>query len=338
MLMVIVGAGASYDSAISRPLESSTARGTNRLPLANSLFEERKVFFEAFHNHQHFGPIVHRLRSLNGRGIEEVLEEISLEGESYPHRRVQLLAIRYYLKSAIGSCAAEWLTEVDRVTNYRILFDLIRQYKRPGMPVVIVTFNYDLLLEDALGLEMRYQFPKIDSYAQTQQEFSLFKMHGSTNWSRFVNTPQLNYSQMISLAETDGISETEMIMLDGEAVNNKGYAFGYIPAIAIPLQSKLKFECPDDHCRNLEKVLPKVKRVLTIGWRGLEQHFIDMLNNHLGALESLLVVSKGDAQTTGSALTAKLFARAVGRMALTSFEDGFSKFINRPSVIRDFLK
>jgi hypothetical protein len=338
MLLVIVGAGASYDSAIPNPTGARGPQDTNRPPLANELFEERGAFLTAFRNHSHFAPIIHRLRSLNGRGVEEVLEDLSIEGETYSHRKVQLLAVRYYLKAAVQQCTFQWLNDVEHSTNYRVLIDLIRQYRQfTSTPVLFVTFNYDRMLEDALHLELGHQFLSINSYARAGQDFSLFKMHGSTNWARFVKTRRTNYPGMIEIAESHGIDETDYIVLDDE-VGKVETAYGFIPALAIPLQSKNTFECPQEHCQNLEQALSKVKKVLTIGWRGLEQHFLSMLNRFLIGVESLLVVSKGDGKAISDRLVSQLANRAFERADIQWFENGFSEFVDTPSVIQRFLK
>jgi hypothetical protein len=189
MLLVIIGAGASFDSAISRPVPERF-ENRHRPPLANGLFQERDVFKTAAHNHPHFMPIVHRLRLLEGRGVEEVLEEIANEATTYSRRKIQLLAIRYYIKAAIDACISGWLRDVDESTNYRVLLDLIQQFKVDAEAVLLATFNYDCLLENALTHELDYKFARIDDYAESNRRFPLFKLHGSTDWAMVVKQPQ----------------------------------------------------------------------------------------------------------------------------------------------------
>jgi hypothetical protein len=90
------------------------------------------------------------------------------------------------------------------------------------------------------------------------------------------------------------------------------------PAIAVPMQTKQSFECPSAHCDELKVYLPRVKSILTIGWRGLENHFIAMLNRHLSGLRSLLVVSKDDASEIAAHLHSQL-NRAPARMSQQNF-------------------
>jgi hypothetical protein len=338
MLLVIIGAGASYDSAISRPLAPGQRdlRTNSRPPLANGLFQEREVFFTAAHNHPHFQPLVHRLRPSEGRSIEAVLEAIATEAETYPKRKAQLLSIRYYIKSAITSCVGKWLEEVDGSTNYRVLLDLIQQFKNDNDHILLTTFNYDTLIERALQHELGYKFDRIDDYAASSRRFPLFKLHGSTDWSRYVQSTRGPYPEMIQNAER--LVPTEIILKEDEALGNPDIGWGFIPAIAIPVQTKQDFECPAEHLRQFAAYLPKVKKILMIGWRGLEEHFIKILNQHLNRVESMLVVSKDDTGEIAERFPLRLASRAVEIMKVETFDKGFSEFIDSPAVIRDFLK
>jgi hypothetical protein len=38
-----------------------------------------------------------------------------------------------------------------------------------------------------------------------------------------------------------------------------------------------RIECPVSHLQELIRVIPDISQILTIGWRGTEQHFLDLL-------------------------------------------------------------
>ena len=78
MLLVIFGAGASYDSIPTYPPGTHIPTGDtlnkfHRPPLANELFENRPVFAEAITYLPECAPIVPRLRSLKGESLEAAL-------------------------------------------------------------------------------------------------------------------------------------------------------------------------------------------------------------------------------------------------------------------------
>lgn len=56
------------------------------------------------------------------------------------------------------------------------------------------------------------------------------------------------------------------------------------PAIAIPVEHKNQFACPQSLVEQLVKALPNVSKVLIIGWRATEQHFLNLLANRLNGL------------------------------------------------------
>src|SRR5260370_5304529 len=87
MLMVIFGAGASFDSCPTYlpgaqvPMSGDQAR-LNKLyrpPLANELFENRPLFAEAIDRFPECRTIVPRLRNLGERSLEATLEDIRSE-------------------------------------------------------------------------------------------------------------------------------------------------------------------------------------------------------------------------------------------------------------------
>lgn len=57
------------------------------------------------------------------------------------------------------------------------------------------------------------------------------------------------------------------------------------PAIALPVEKKRSFECPSDMLEELANLLPQITKILVIGWRGTEEHFLAMLGNRLTGLK-----------------------------------------------------
>jgi hypothetical protein len=118
-------------------------------------------------------------------------------------------------------------------------------------------------------------------------ELKLFKLHGSENWGRFLTSappsigaqddPWAQPEEMIRQFARLSISENYVI-----AGKHPHVGPPLFPAIAIPVLDKSTFECPPDHMRELENLIPHVTKILTIGWRGKERHFLNMLAKGLG--------------------------------------------------------
>jgi hypothetical protein len=202
MLMVIFGAGASYDSAQAIRLTPPQAGKQSwtpvpipsdepwRPPLANELFLDRQRAFGTIA--QKYPKLTHILpflrERLGGKGVEEVLESLLAEGEGYPERQREFASVRYYLCDLLTELTKQWYVRTNGATNYAPLVGDILRFNGSDTPVCLVTFNYDLLLERALytfGFKDRPPNDQLDSHPILK----LFKLHGSVDWAKIVDVP-----------------------------------------------------------------------------------------------------------------------------------------------------
>jgi hypothetical protein len=281
MLMVVFGAGASYDSSPDFPVSNTHKL---RPPLADTLFVNREEFRDARGQFPEFHEIIPELLPGRGRPLEESLQRLEAEGATNPQRRQQLTAVRYYLQSIFRNLVPQWLTATGGVTNYLALLGQINHHRKGDEPVCLVTFNYDTLLEAALArYGMRFEVP--NDYISSN-DFKLFKLHGSENWGRCLNAapsqvvagkrttdPWAKPHEMIEHVESLNISD--QFVVTGVGVPHTGPPL--YPAIAIPVLNKNVFECPPAHIGTLTHLIPRVTKVLTIGWRANEEHFLQLL-------------------------------------------------------------
>jgi len=182
MLLVILGAGASYDSVPAYPpVESSVTQG--RPPLADGLFENQPIFREGMSRFPSLHPIVPLLQRRHGLSLERKLQELVREAQEYPERHKQIMAVRYYLQYILWRGEDAWVRELaGGVTNHRALLDQIDRWRKDDQPVCIVTFNYDRLIENALN-GAGVAIAQLSDYIVSPR-FKLFKVHGSINWVR----------------------------------------------------------------------------------------------------------------------------------------------------------
>jgi hypothetical protein len=75
----------------------------------------------------------------------------------------------------------------------------------------------------------------------------------------------------------------------------------------------------------LDACLPKVDRVLVIGWRGAEQHFLDRLRAIRGKATPFLIVGYGEEGTRTT--IDNLVSAGFDETAMTRFTDGFGGFL-----------
>lgn len=338
MLMVIFGAGASYDSDPShRPGSKSDQlpEHSSRPPLADELFADRKMFAQTMAKFPKCQAIVPWLRIREkGKSVEEVLEELQADSQEHSERHRQLAAIRYYLQDMLWACQGEWQSVHRGVTNYKSLLDEINRLRKQEQSVCLVTFNYDTMLEDALptvGIEIG----GLNDYI-INTSYKLIKLHGSVNWGREIDTPikavtGADYMKIAEevIAKAPGIKVKNSYYLSHQHPMGKTETNALFPAIAIPVQSKLSYECPVEHQNALKEFLPHVTKILIIGWRGTETPFIEDLKRGLRQVRGLIVCgTKGE----GEEIARKLRLLGIGGTEWNAYDGGFSTLVLKRDV------
>ncbi len=341
MLLVVLGAGASYDSAPARhPLDPHYRNMPFRPPLAAELFSNRDSFVLVMDKYPQCRPIIPRLQRPPADGsVERELQRLQAEASNDPERHQQLSAVRYYLQQMMWECTSNWNNEVHGITNQKTLVDDIRHWKKPGEKVCFVTFNYDMMLEDAFG-GIGIQFNELSSYISSK-DFLLIKLHGSINWAREVRTyrPDIARLDRRSIAQalirpTADIHISKNYTLIGEYPPAARNNLPLFPALAIPVETKLDFECPEEHVNALKEFLPQVSKILTVGWRGTELPFLELLEKDLRGELPILVVAGGKKDAVASIENMRK-AGVRGQYDLT--DSGFTDFIVSRKGI-EFLK
>lgn len=255
MLMVIFGAGASYDSVPAVPA-GKVNPGPFRPPLARDLFERTDLTMQAMAEFPQCQAIMPDLQnSSNNETVEHVLQ--GFQDEDHPLRRRQLAAVRFYLQFMISKCQEDWKPVTRAGTNYQVLLSRLEHIRGPEEQVCLVTFNYDTMLEEAiwstLGLPMR----DLTDYI-ADPNYKVIKPHGSVNWAHQVHTYRSETVharglawELIDRVDQLNISSAYSITAarpPGRSVENKPL----FPAIAIPIERKSTYECPDDHLEALK--------------------------------------------------------------------------------------
>jgi hypothetical protein len=243
MLMVIFGAGASYDSVEAVRPNAATARGyPDRPPLADELFEDRPRFTEMITRYRDCVPLIPRLRTREGGlSVEEMLGRLYDAAPTHVARHRQFAAIRFYLHSMMWVCQLRWWDTSRGITNHVTLLDLIDQWLPGYGSVCLVTFNYDLLIEHALNYK-RIAINSLTDYV-SHPSYKLIKAHGSINWGREVRSPMIDPDKSPIQVAFEMIERIEELEFADEFVWTGDHDMGRLPnqgmsvfpALAIPL-------------------------------------------------------------------------------------------------------
>ena len=289
---MVFGAGASFDSVApgSYPPDHLQVHEwrEGHPPLASQLFENRDLFTRAANNFPLCKSVIGDLRLALTENpsvdIEAEIEQMFAHSERYDPLRIGLAALRFYLQMILRQCEKIWLDGARGITNYRALLHRLDRWRLENdEKICLVTFNYDTLLESALGAVPGVAFNDLPDYVSGESGYYVIKPHGSVNWGRRVSgfRPEGNqYAVAEALCRGVGafpLSDEREMLTDSmpDVVHSEGSTrYALMPAIAIPTQTKNTFECPPEHVERLQECIRETDRLLIIGWRGTEKNFL----------------------------------------------------------------
>ena len=185
---------------------------------------------------------------------------------------------------------------------------LVRRLREWGQDVnlraaVICSFNYDLLAEGALDafLPAGFDTNSLDAYLGTDEFFTVIKPHGSVNWANEFDVPAnvgrgspTIAEQSIAYATRGGLPD-RIVSVREDAyegvppINARSPL--RVPAMALPIHGKTDFACPKTQLDRLDALQGAVSRLLTIGWRAAEPHFVNRLRPLVRQDARVLVVA-----------------------------------------------
>lgn len=341
MLTIILGAGASYDSA---PVNSFGGAKQNlwRPPLTKDLFLASQIWCVREGGVKlppNLIPILERIRRDSSHiGLERALEGLKLEIDSKPNRWPQLLAIQEWLCNILNRCTQEWLKPLAGATT---LVDLVSRLEdwhvTVNVPINFITFNYDALLEIAIDQcqPIPTNLTGFDHYLTNR--FSVYKPHGSVDWwwsVRFDADRNHIFDRPLSQAERDSLelcankigTGTSGVVQGGTAKSADGSMVCRLPAVAIPVVSKSQsdFIFPPGHGDKMLAALDATTAMLVVGWAAAEQHFMEEVAARVRhEIPVLIVCGKNGGAATSESL------RTAGKLTnIVNSNSDFSDFLN----------
>lgn len=341
MLLIIFGAGASYDH--SPQLSYSVG---SRIPLTYDLIEDTLTHAkESMLRWPGAIPVLNRLRNLKYLKKkyfnleEELYKESKIDNESI---QAQLLSFKFYLFEVIQSSQKNVISFNQANTNYTRLLTLLQigEFDKK-MGLSLISFNYDTLLDIAYSqVYPNYSINSFEDYINNP--IRLYKPHGSLNWRNRHN--YRGVGGMIKMKDRIKIlsSETERKSLtDGRILTkyNDHYELEGQdvdePMISLPYKEKTIFTFPEAHKKALIEDISRVTHIISIGWRGTEQHFHDEIISKIPKVNKIKLFNvSGSGNEALENLSKTLGERVI---SMGSFQDGFSKFLGAPFYINEFL-
>jgi hypothetical protein len=176
-------------------------------------------------------------------------------------------------------------------------------------------------------------FPDLASYV-ANEKLRLFKPHGSVNWGRVIANdvsiiknrgPEDTEAAVLDLAGKSGIELTNDYTVAETSSNPTVGGRTLLPALTVPIQQKLDFECPLAHIDLLRQSLRELKWVLSIGWRAGEQNFLKLWRDSEPYTQPRLISGNGRAES-GEAVVNSLKVAGL-RFSDTSIAGSFTQLL-----------
>ena len=156
-------------------------------------------------------------------------------------------------------------------------------------------------------------------------------------WRQIRKQLFIGYDRLIAEAATLQISDRFRLQ-EGADILWYGPDLVVVPALAIPVDKKDEFACPHQHIQELATLLPRVTKLMTIGWRGTEDKFLEMLRSGPTGLPhniDLMIVSGSN---SGADETFQNLRITVSLDRLGSLSGGFTGLINSLEKLQAFLR
>lgn len=340
-ILVILGAGASYDSlgpansGISPPLTNLLAESSG---FTRSIVEKfpmaRPVLVKLRHALSVSSTTDARLRSFS---LEEALAEYRQNSVNNQMTMKQITAFRFYLRELLYRSALRVQEQNDGINAYsRLVHELVNWSNKTNQIVCFINFNFDPLLEWACQVEIPFKPERLKDYYGGKRVFVL-KPHGSVLWSwEDEGIPEEigiePYESVIDCGEPNGgesfvlhACKTPTDMFPDKNTNLFNCAY---PALALPMTGEKTFVWPDeqeDLFRNRFQI-GAFGKILTIGWRGNEEHFVNLLTDRVSNHSTLWTVTSQNPGDTEEVLRnlSPVMSPTTGRVQLTT---GFHDFV-----------
>ena len=323
-LLIILGAGASYDCLPpgcddSVPLTigdlPTLPMAQARPPLTQQLASARPLTNWLLDRWPSAAPVIDDLRRrLDDRDnadlaltLERALANYpQVQAEVIPEVKRHMLAVRFYLRDLLWA-VTDYMTApqlTGGITNHLTLLRAAMAWRSRGhRDVVFVSFNYDLLLEHAIGRWSTFNLTDITSYL-ADPLLSVLKPHGSVQWHWTSEHREYSSSlhehglKSIELAMSEAnLEDMELRCLSppphsphSTSLSNRRF---HVPALALPVDDKSEFIWPDEQANRFRALQGSVSRLLTVGWRAMEPHFLDLLQPVLRNDAKVVVTAGG---------------------------------------------
>jgi hypothetical protein len=294
VLLVVTGAGASHGAP--RPGVGSTG-SLAFSPLTKDLFSD--AFLETWAKYEPCIGLADSVLNQMRRSDSSFEEAVAAAAEALAfdpiERDRRTLALRFYLFELFSTITQEFRAPRNRNHLYRALVNRVVNHwaKELQCHVLFVNLNYDMLLEDSLGLTVASANGGDLRAFIASDVYSVIKPHGCVEWVTRIaeGMSDLEYA----FARANAIEEAQ-----GELLWQSGLVPGslfasnqfYRPALSLPRGArKPAMQAPAQHIQHLRSAVKSVRGMLVIGWSAHDDHILHELRPALSDPEQVIAVA-----------------------------------------------
>jgi hypothetical protein len=180
--------------------------------------------------------------------------------------------------------------------------------------VIVLNMNYDPLAQ--MALNNRGMFSSFDNFEFGSRPVAVLHPHGAVNWALSSDAPVGS----VPRAGGDGYLQ---IML-GNPLSS-----GLSPALALPMSGDYQGKTcwPENQKRLLEQSLHLIDTVVSIGWRGADDHVVELVRSNIGVVRNAHAVAGSSA--AAEAVLGNLKPWLTTETVVSAFDSGFSEYVGR---------
>lgn len=332
-LCIILGAGASASINLAEPeaLDNPHFR-----PVTTPKIFQNTTAFRDILNHyplaQGLSASIH-IKTNRGESLEAVLkfysDQLLAQNDSLSIR--QFLQVPLYLNELFHSISR--FTRQPREYDY-----LIDEISNKKIEVLFLTLNYDGLLEMSLQKQYNIDFDQSNHYFKNVFNWKLVKLHGSINWYTRFHEPLNDTLNLENYLKYINRKPVEHFLDDSrefiyQKIDHQRYLFDDLfplyPVIAVPVEGKYKYYCPEQHYLYAKQFLQQCFNYLIIGTKGLDHDLIELLRENANCRKLMIVGRNGKEKTEIIARFRGAFKTNMDPLPQNYFSQfGFSDFIS----------
>jgi hypothetical protein len=295
-LFVLVGAGASADCASP---SVAIGRPERKPPLTKELFDDRfEPILREYPLAQAAALDMRREGVLDGAvALERFLAtRYAASGRRADQRKFR--ALPCYLQHVLWEVSEGYTYHAD---NYdALIYNVIDAVAS----AVVITLNYDTLLDQRLELYEGMRFADVDDYVSPARGWSLVKLHGSTNWAQGITTPGVSGDAWHEPPADIDVDDNITVMGPTKGAGLQDLRFKstqpphkFFPTLSVPLGADDLIACPESHVEFLRSQLASVNAVdlLVVGYSAYDREVIKLLAASGREIRSLFVVNQDGA-------------------------------------------